>query len=235
MSKITKVLTILIVISLCSCITGRITYNTHPDYNFLPTHPSDVTVYNRFLPAEEFIIIGQLTITELALTSMKKSIAKLRRITANMGGNAVLISGTRIAWRRYSEAVTTGSANIYDYGYATWQTRTSGYSMNAPVAIFHYCYAIRFLDYEETVLKVQVQSRISVGIESVNWDTREVSVNFGGVYPISFKAISLDSVLPNLDTHTALVYYSDGSIALEFEQDGVSNKTLFERVFREIR
>ncbi len=235
MRKIIKVFMIIIAISLCSCIAGRISYNTHPDYNFSPTRQSDVTVYNRFLPAREFIIIGRLTITEKALTSMKMSIAKLRKLTARMGGNAVLISNTRIAWIRYSEAVTIGSANIYNYGYATWGTRTRGYSMNVPFAIFHYCYAIRFLDYEETVLKNQVRSSINVEIKSVNWDTREVSVCFGAPYPIFFKAISLDSVLPDLDTRTALVYYSDGSITLEFEKDGVSNKTLLEEVFKEVK
>lgn len=229
-----KAFIIIIAISLSACMAGRINWTTHPDYNFSPTSPSSVMVYNRFLPTKKFVIIGHLTITEMALTSMKMSIVKLKKITARMGGNAVLISGTQIAWRRYSQAVTTGSANIYNYGYATWRTRTRGYSMNVPVAIFHYCYAIRFLDYVKPVLKPQIRTRITATVESVNWDTREVSVSFGVAHPMFFRAISLDSVLPDLGIRTALVYYSDGSITLEFEQGGILNKTLFEAIFKEV-
>ena len=234
-----KILIIILTFNFYSCIPARISYNTHPDHNFSPTRPSSITVYNGFLPVKKFLIIGKLTMTEIALTSMKMSLVKLKKITASMGGNAVLISGSRVAWRQYSQAVTTGQADIRQYGYTTyasWQSRTRRYSRNVPMAIFHYCYAIRFLDYEEPdLLKNREHSRISVAVKSVNLETREVSVCFGGIRQVLLKATSPDSTLPGLDTKTALVYYQDGSVALEFERDGILNKVLFKEIFRAAR
>lgn len=231
-----KILIIILAFNFYSCIPARISYNTHPDHNFSPTHPSSVIIYNGFLPVKEFTIIGRLTMTQMVLTNMKMSIAKLRKITASMGGNAVLISGTQIAWQQYRQAVTTGRADIRNYGYtsyATWQSRTKYRSRNVPVAIFHYCYAIRFLDYKEPTsrfLENRQHGRIQVKVKSVNWGTREVSVCFGGIRPILLRATLLDSVLPSLDTDTVMVYYNDGAIVLEFERDGISNKVLFREI-----
>ena len=48
---------------------------------------------------------------------MNKSTEKVNNIAASIGGNAILISHDQIQWYQYNEAVTTGSASIYDYGY----------------------------------------------------------------------------------------------------------------------
>jgi len=237
MNRIICALMLIFVLGFYSCIPARINYVSHPDHNFSPTRPSSVVVYNRFLPTEKFIIIGRLTMTEMALTSMKMSIVKLKKITGKMGGHGVLISDSSVAWMRYSEAVTTGGANIYNYGYttyATWQSRTRRYSRNVPMAIFHYCYAIRFLNREEpNAPEKRAHIRIEVVVKSVNLETREVSVDYGGI-PIFLKATSPDSTLPSLDMPTIMVYYRDGGVALEFEKDSTLNKVIFKRVFREL-
>ena len=36
----------------------------------------------------------------------------MREISEGMGGNAIIISGSKIAWMRYNLVLTTGTANI---------------------------------------------------------------------------------------------------------------------------
>lgn len=131
-----------------SCM-ARMNVNYHPDYNFAPTSPTTIRVYKQFLPAKRFIIIGQIRMTQLLLTDMKKSRQRLLEISASMGGNGIIMSGSRISWHSYNTAVTRGVVQIQNYGYKTYRgtyaSRTVYRQRNIPVRRDYYIYVIRWM------------------------------------------------------------------------------------------
>jgi hypothetical protein len=145
-----KTLLISTTLLLCSCFSARIDVIRHPDYNFGPTNPNNLALYNGFLPTKAFIIIGQITITETYLTNLGKSAKEILNAVASIGGNALIISDSQIQWMKYNTAVKSGSASIRDYGYeyrANWQETTRYTQTDVPVARYIYGYIIRWQDY----------------------------------------------------------------------------------------
>ena len=134
-------------ILLTSCLAARVDINRHPDYCYGPTNPGAITLYNGFLPKNEFIIIGQITFRQTRLISLSKTKQVVYDKAAQIGGDAVLVSHSEIQWMNYNRAVTSGSANVYNYGYnasGTWKQTTNTYQTSVPVARYYYLYVLRW-------------------------------------------------------------------------------------------
>jgi hypothetical protein len=135
MTKIIKIITLVLIINLFACLMARFEYDKHPDFNFPPTDAANVVIYDRFLPSNKFIIIGRIVTEQALFTDMKKSVQRMQEISESMGGDGIIISGSQIAWVQYNKAVTTGAANIYDFGYSMYVTGTMSttyYQMDVP-------------------------------------------------------------------------------------------------------
>jgi hypothetical protein len=107
------------------------------------------------LPKNEFIIIGQITFRETRLTSIDKTMQIVYSKAAQIGGDAVLVSSSQIQWMNYSRAVTSGSANVYNYGYSmtgAWSQTTNTYQAPIPVARYYYLYVLRWKNRKDVEL-----------------------------------------------------------------------------------
>jgi hypothetical protein len=108
---------------LAFCVKSRI--STYPGFDYNPTDPKNVQVFN-IAPTVEFEIIGEVEGRGAPAASWGKVEGSMRKKAASIGGDAVILISKR---EPYSGTYTTPStANAFVYGnyiYYTYQPGTS--------------------------------------------------------------------------------------------------------------
>jgi len=239
MIKTVKIITFALVINLFACLMARFEYDRHPDFNFPPTDPANVVIYDRFLPTKKFIIIGRIVMEQAPLTDMKKSVQRMQEISASMGGDAILISGSQIAWIQYNKAVTSGTANIYDYGYTMYisgTTTTTYYQTNVPIRKYYYGYVARWLDSSARVRppspfseKRDKGKTLMVNIISKRGQ-KEIEVDVKSKIIMLEPIKGYDSSAFHAGMSVEMIYFSDKDIRLYYLQDGIRKEVRYKKV-----
>jgi hypothetical protein len=96
-----------------SCTSVKVT--KHPDYNFVPTNPQSVIIYDRLMPTYKFIIIGRIDIDATWTLSSKEAGRKVQEKAAAIGGDAVIITDIHVDIVAFNRSVTT-KGTITDKG-----------------------------------------------------------------------------------------------------------------------
>jgi len=96
--------------ALCACT--RVIISKHPDYNFPPTDPNSILVYDRMAPTYPFVIIGRISLDMTWTVKPRKDEKKIGRMAAQAGADGILITGFDINIDDFNKYVTT-------QGYAT--------------------------------------------------------------------------------------------------------------------
>jgi len=217
---------------LSSCV-ANFSVNRHPDYNFSPTDPLDIKIYaGGLLPTNKFIIIGQIIMQGNAFTDSKRSIKTLLEMAAKMGGDGILVSGSRISWMTYNNAVTQGNVNIYNFGYRTYADylqQTTYYQTNVPTVTTYYTYVIRWLDEKNrppSRFKLEMGGTYKGRVITV-MSEREIEVEVSGA-TIRLSALPLRGGFSGISFGTAVVmiYISDKEIVLKYQSDKSEEKTV---------
>jgi len=125
-NKLKIIVCLLVLASLGSCTSVYVI--RHPDYNFLPTIPSSVMIYDGFTPTYPFIIIGRMTIDETWTASRKEWTRKIQEKAASIGGNAVIITDKDVDIVAFNSSASTGTVtatgNSLNYYAITRDTST---------------------------------------------------------------------------------------------------------------
>ena len=130
MEKIKSIVSSLIVIfvSFTSCTSVSVT--KHPDFNYAPTNPNSVIIYDRLTPIYPFIIIGRIDIDATFALSSKESNRKISEKAAAIGGDAVIITDVNVDIEALNREVTTKGTITADgdsLDYYAVSTDTSAY------------------------------------------------------------------------------------------------------------
>jgi hypothetical protein len=94
------------------CACTRVIVSRHPDYNFPPTDPNSILVYDQIAPSYPFIIIGRISLDMTWTVNPRKNKKKIQRMAAQAGADGILITGLDIDISAFNHYVTT-------HGYAT--------------------------------------------------------------------------------------------------------------------
>ena len=145
MKKIlSKVLILFFIILSYSCTTVAV--RKHPDYNFRPTIPSSIKIYNKdLMPIKKFIIIGEIQVDSTWALSGKESRQKAQKEAAKIGGDGLLMLNTKIDVYAFNRGVkTTGRVDVSSHTITYSETRrdTTTY---IPI-IISYGYVIKFIE-----------------------------------------------------------------------------------------
>lgn len=95
---------------LCACT--RVIISRHPDYNFPPTDPNSILVYDRIAPSYPFVIIGRISLDKTWTDNPRKDEKKIKGMAAQAGADGILVTGLAIDIDAFNRHVTT-------QGYAT--------------------------------------------------------------------------------------------------------------------
>lgn len=97
-------------LTLSSCT--RVIISKHPAYNFPPTNPNSILVFDRVAPGCPFLIIGRISLDMTWTVSPKKDDKKIKRLAAQAGADGILVTGYDIDIEAFNRYVKT-------QGYAT--------------------------------------------------------------------------------------------------------------------
>jgi len=123
-----------------SCVP--INVSRHPDYNFSPTKPATVLIYDRLEPNYPYLIIGRISINPNWGLTWGRVNSEIRRRAAGIGEDAVIITDVNVDIVAFNRGVTTeGVATVRGnrlYYYAVTRPNT----LYAPVS-YLYGYIIK--------------------------------------------------------------------------------------------
>lgn len=230
MKKIKSIIAslIFIFVSFTSCTSVYVT--KHPDYNYAPTNPNSVIIYDRLTPTYPFIIIGRIDIDATFTLSSKESNRKISEKAAAIGGDAVIITDVNVDIVAFNREVTTegtitAKGDSLDY-YAV-STDTSTY---IPVTTL-YGYVIKrqfskrakeesFKTKEEESFK---NREVTVRVVKIkNWRDFTVLVGTSTILVLRpADASNIAWLKEGMDV--VMVYFGDDNIRL-FRHNGKSNK-----------
>ncbi len=100
----------LLIFSLCAC--SRVLISKHPGYDFPPTDPNSILVYDRVAPAYPFVIIGRISLDMTWTVKPRRDEKKIERMAAQAGADGIIITGLDINIDAFNQYVAT-------HGYAT--------------------------------------------------------------------------------------------------------------------
>ncbi|HUU37998.1 MAG TPA: hypothetical protein VMW46_07340 [Candidatus Desulfaltia sp.] len=104
---------LLAVLCLVSCTTVSQVVR-HPDFNYPPTNPAWVMIYDQFIPTYQFVIIGRMTIDATWTTSPREFAWTLQQKAALIGADAIILSPAQIDIYAFNRGTTTqGSATVW--------------------------------------------------------------------------------------------------------------------------
>jgi len=107
-----RLLLFLAILSLISCTTVSLV--KHPDFNYAPTNPAYITIYDQFIPTYDFFIIGRMTIDATWTLSGREAGEKIQARAASIGGDGVILTSSRIDVYAFNRGTTTeGSATVW--------------------------------------------------------------------------------------------------------------------------
>jgi hypothetical protein len=113
---------------LCGCT--RVIVSKHPDYNFPPTDPNSIQVYDQKAPTYPFILIGRISLDTTWTVNPRKDKKKIQRMAAQAGADGILITGLDIDISAFNQYVTT-------QGYATVSgSYLSHFAVTHPLPMF---------------------------------------------------------------------------------------------------
>ncbi len=107
-----------------SCAIVGVSRN--PDFNYAPTDPRTVLIYDRFEPRHPYIIIGRISIDPNWSMSVRSTEKKIRVKAAAIGGDGVIITNVNVNIAAFNQYQTARgnlqfSENRLDY-YAVYNT-----------------------------------------------------------------------------------------------------------------
>jgi hypothetical protein len=98
--------------SLCSC--SRVIVSKHPDYNFPPTDPNSILVYDRMAPTYPFVIIGRISLDMTWTIKPGKDERKIERMAAQAGADGIIVTGFDINIDAFNQFVAAeGYAKVF--------------------------------------------------------------------------------------------------------------------------
>jgi len=98
--------------ALCAC--SRVIVSKHPDYNFPPTDPNSIVVYDRVAPDYPFVIIGRISLDTTWTIKPGKDKKKIERKAAQSGADGIIISGLEIDIDAFNKFVAAeGYAKVF--------------------------------------------------------------------------------------------------------------------------
>jgi len=113
----------LLFLTLCACT--RVIISKHPDYNFPPTNPDSILVYDRLAPTYPFVIIGRISLDMTWTVKPGKDQKKIERMAAQAGADGILITGFDIDIDAFNQYVTTeGYASVSGSDLSTFAADT---------------------------------------------------------------------------------------------------------------
>lgn len=99
-------------VALCTC--SRVIVTKHPDYNYPPTNPGSLLVYDRVAPAFPFVIIGRISLDMTWTIKPGKDQKKIGRKAAQAGADGIIISGLDIDIDAFNKFVAAeGYAEVF--------------------------------------------------------------------------------------------------------------------------
>ncbi|HUU39000.1 MAG TPA: hypothetical protein VMW46_12455 [Candidatus Desulfaltia sp.] len=114
--------------ALCAC--SRVIVSKHSDYNFPPTDPSSILVYDRMAPTYPFVIIGRISLDMTWTVKPRKDEKKIQRMAAQAGADGIIITGLDINISAFNQYVTT-------HGYTTVAgSDLSNFAVTRPLSMF---------------------------------------------------------------------------------------------------
>jgi hypothetical protein len=100
-------------ISLALCACSRVIVSKHPDYNFPPTDPDSILVYDQMAPTYPFVIIGRISLDMTWTVKPRKDEKKIQRMAAQAGADGIIISGREINISAFNQYVAAhGCATV---------------------------------------------------------------------------------------------------------------------------
>jgi hypothetical protein len=96
-------------LSLSAC--SRVIVSKHPGYNFPPTDPNSILVYDQVAPSYPFIIIGRIGLDTTWTVKPRRDEKKIQRMAARAGADGIIISGLEINISAFNQYV---AAHGYD-------------------------------------------------------------------------------------------------------------------------
>jgi len=230
MEKVKSIISSLIVIfvSFTSCTSVSVT--KHPDFNYAPTNPNSVIIYDRLTPTYPFIIIGRIDIDATFTLSSKEADRKISEKAAAIGGDAVIITDVNVNIIAFNRSVTTEGTVTEDvWGNLNYEETTTDTTMYIPEQTL-YGYVIKrqfsnrakeesFKTQEEESFKNQ---EVTVRIVKIkNWRDFTVLVGTSTILVLRpADASNIAWLKEGMDV--VMVYFGDNNIRL-FRPDGKSS------------
>jgi len=109
--------------ALCAC--SKVIISKHPDYNFAPTDPNSILVYDRLAPDYPFVIIGRISLDMTWTIKPGKDEKKIERKAAQAGADGIIISGLEIDIDAFNKFVAAegyakvSGSDLSDFSLAT--------------------------------------------------------------------------------------------------------------------
>jgi len=237
-SKLRVFICIFILVSFYSCTTVSVT--KHPDFNYFPTNPKSVIIYDRLTPTYPFIIIGRINIDATWTLSSKEMNKKVKEKAAAIGGDGVVITDVNVDIVAFNSEVTT-EGTITDRGnsldYYAVSRDTSTY---IPVTtMYGYVVKRQFSERAQVPERAQ-EKRVGTKEDSFRYQkvTVRVAIIKNSIDLTVLVGSSTSLVLTCIDASSiawlkegmdvVMLYYTDDNILL-FKPDG-ENYSRFKRI-----
>lgn len=139
-----KILICLIVIVLLSYSCIAIDMVKHPDYNYIPTNPASVIIYDQgLIPQREFFIIGKMTIDSTLSLGERQTAKNIRSKAALIGGDAVIITDKDVSIYAFNRGTTTEGTAWGTGSWLQYRQTTHDNTLYIPQVLL-YGYVIKF-------------------------------------------------------------------------------------------
>jgi hypothetical protein len=138
-------------VSFLCCCTG-VTITKHPDFNYAPTNPSNVKIYEMMMPTEKFIVIGRIEVDASWSWSNKQIRETIQKKASTVGGDAVILTNKEVnVYALPMGSTTTGTGTITTSG-NTANIQSKSNTTNQYLFYgtdFRYGYVIKFVKGEK--------------------------------------------------------------------------------------
>jgi len=125
----------------------------HPDYNYAPTNPIGVRIYDTdLIPQQEFLIIGKMTIDATWSLGAKQTAENIQSKAAMIGGDGVIITDKTVNIYAFNRGTTTEGTVWGTRNWLQYQQTTRDNTLYIPQVIL-YGYVIKFKAQQATKLE----------------------------------------------------------------------------------
>jgi uncharacterized membrane protein (UPF0127 family) len=155
---------LIFVSALLYCCTA-VTITKHPDFNYPPTRPSYVKIYEMMIPIHKFVVIGRIQVDATWSWSSKQICETIQKKAAMAGGDAVILTDREVnVYTLPIGSTTSGTGTITTSG-NTAHIKSQSETTNQYLFYgtdFRYGYVIKFV---KEFIKVFLPNGVSITAE----------------------------------------------------------------------